>query len=352
MQRDNKIDYHRSKNQKKQNHFLDYLKCYQEMDSSVRLLKEQERYSLIDIVNNCSQKFQQRNIIGFKQFAQEQRLDGLNLRWEIIIEQILKEKTKLSRTKMNRYATISNQKRSLRVTTKKNEDPFRMMNTRTIQKYSVILKKIGFIVRLVWQMLEQSKSNVNWSSRISRFQGAEIESECLQLEILSFKKVAYEVIKNMDFYDHNVLATSSNGFVNFDIRNPDCQFRYFNQQDESNKAIFNQSCRDEIIYTIRIIANNQFIYERNLDDIPIDIVKSGTTNEIVCLFQHDVSSKINIYAAIIPKFKQINEIQVPNFSMNKLILDFRGQCFYGTGNYSFRTWNFTRKRMFNYQRMK
>ena len=52
--------------------------------------------------------------------------------------------------------------------------------------------------------------------------GMEIESECLQLEIPSLKKVAYEGIKNMDFYDHNVLATSSNGFVNFDIRNPDC----------------------------------------------------------------------------------------------------------------------------------
>ncbi|KAM3139891.1 hypothetical protein pb186bvf_007922 [Paramecium bursaria] len=65
-----------------------------------------------------------------------------------------KRKTQLSRTKMNRYATICNFIKNVRMTTIKDlkciifdsekEEHFGMIDTRTIQKYLVILEKIGF----------------------------------------------------------------------------------------------------------------------------------------------------------------------------------------------------------------
>ncbi|CAD8098778.1 unnamed protein product [Paramecium sonneborni] len=168
-----------------------------------------------------------------------------------------------------------------------------------------------------------------------------------QLDDLCFEEI--QKIKYIDVNEHNVLVTMMNGFIHLDIRSPTIeQFNYQQKSDNSLKALFSPCNANNIIYSslnsnqcvLWNAQKNEVLFHKELQSNPIDMIISEQTKEILFLHQDNHDSLVKIYNNSQSKLRYSDELYVPNFNIQKIVLDKQNQNLYGIGPYSLRTWNY------------
>ncbi|CAD8091715.1 unnamed protein product [Paramecium sonneborni] len=156
-------------------------------------------------------------------------------------------------------------------------------------------------------------------------------------------------IQYIDVHDYNLIVTMTDGFIHLDIRNPTiAQFSFQQNGQQALKAMFSPGNSNNVIYTklnsnrclLWNVQKNEVLFHKELQDNPIDMIVAQETKEIVFLHQDHNDSIIKIYNNSSSKMKYCDELLIPNFNVQKILLDYQCESLYGIGSYSFRTWNY------------
>ncbi|CAD8166736.1 unnamed protein product [Paramecium octaurelia] len=156
-------------------------------------------------------------------------------------------------------------------------------------------------------------------------------------------------IKYIDVNDYNVLVTMTDGFIHLDMRNPTvAQFSFQQNGQQALKAMFSPGNSNNIIYAKQnsnrcLLWNaqkNEVLFHKELSSEPMDMIVAKETQEILFLHQEQNDSIIKIYDNVTSKLKYCDELTIPNFHVQKILLDYQCDTLYGIGPYSLRTWNY------------
>ncbi|CAD8068814.1 unnamed protein product [Paramecium primaurelia] len=156
-------------------------------------------------------------------------------------------------------------------------------------------------------------------------------------------------IKYIDVNDYNVLVTMTDGFIHLDMRNPTvAQFSFQQNYQQALKAMFCPGNSNNIIYAkqnsnkclLWNLQKNEVLFHKELQNNPLDMIVSQETKEILFLHQEQNDSIIKVYNNVTSKLKYCDELIIPNFHIQKILLDYQCDTLYGIGPYSLRTWNY------------
>ncbi|CAD8071075.1 unnamed protein product [Paramecium primaurelia] len=175
-------------------------------------------------------------------------------------------------------------------------------------------------------------------------------------QLPSFKQIQNsksQYIQHIDVHDYNVVVTMTNGFIHLDMRNPTiAQFSFQENEQQALKAMFTPGNSNNIIYAkqnsnrclLWNISKNQVLFDKELQSNPLDMTIAHETKEILFLHQDYNDSIIKIYNNSCSKLKYCDELIIPNFNVQKILLNYQCDNLYGIGPYSLRTWNYYQKK--------
>ncbi|CAD8086488.1 unnamed protein product [Paramecium sonneborni] len=163
-------------------------------------------------------------------------------------------------------------------------------------------------------------------------------------------------IKYIDVHDHNVIVTMTDGFIHLDMRNPTVsQFSFQQNGQQALKAMFSPGNSSNVIYAkqnsnkclLWNVQKNEVLFHKELQDNPIDMIVAQETKEILFLHHYQNDSIIKIYNNSSSKLKYCDELVIPSFNIQKILLDHQSESLYGIGPYSLRTWNYFQQKEIN-----
>ncbi|CAK81392.1 unnamed protein product (macronuclear) [Paramecium tetraurelia] len=158
-----------------------------------------------------------------------------------------------------------------------------------------------------------------------------------------------QYIKYIDVHDYNVVATMTDGFIHLDMRNPTvAQYSFRENGSQALKAMFTPGNPNNIIYAkqnsnrclLWNVQKNQVLFHKKLESNPSDMTVAQEPKEVLFLHQDQNDSIITIYNNFSSKLKYCDELIIPGFNVQKILLDYQCKNLYGIGPYSLRTWNY------------